>query len=68
MPAYSNKNGKSPVTRYNIKSESITVWFGDEPYTYTYDKSGKRHVERMKELAAEGKGLSTYISLNKVKF
>jgi hypothetical protein len=39
------------------------VWFKDgDGYDYDYRHPGREHVETMKRLAEEGRGLSTYIS------
>jgi hypothetical protein len=63
MKKYKNLEGSSGVTRYEVQPESIVVEFNDaDRYLYTYTSSGKKAIEKMKLLAAEGKGLSTYIS------
>jgi len=65
MKRYLNKEGHSGVTGYEIGPVSISVEFNNEAvYIYTYKSAGKKAVEKMKELAAEGRGLSTYISQN----
>ena len=65
MEKYSNVNGNSGVSSYKIESDSITVKFKEgDTYLYTYQVTGKVHVEKMKALAKAGKGLSTYISQN----
>jgi hypothetical protein len=65
MPRYKNVNGSSGVRAYQIGDDHIIVQFVDgERYLYSYRMPGKRFVERMKKLAATGKGLSTYISQN----
>lgn len=55
-------NSKSGVTAYRIEKEAIDVVFTDMVYRYSYKAPGKTHVEKMKKLAQEGIGLSTYIS------
>lgn len=51
------------MAAFQIGPRSITVRFGGgSTYRYTYAKPGVRHVEAMKELASEGKGLTTYIN------
>lgn len=63
MKKYSNRHGHSGVTAYEIGADNIQVRFTDNRlYTYSYESAGKSHVEKMKALATEGKGLSTYIS------
>jgi len=63
MEKYRNLNGNSGVTGYEIYDIGIRVEFShDTIYNYTYASAGKRVIERMKKLAAAGKGLSTYIS------
>ncbi|MFL9842855.1 hypothetical protein [Flavobacterium rhizosphaerae] len=63
MERYKNKQGHSGVTAYNIAAKSITVTFNNNTsYCYTYGSTGKKAVEHMKELAKNGRGLSTYIS------
>ncbi|MDV6168771.1 hypothetical protein R1T16_10065 [Flavobacterium sp. DG1-102-2] len=63
MEHYKNISGNSGVTAYEIKDESVRVQFGhDSVYLYTYASAGKRNIEKMKKLAVEGAGLSTYIS------
>lgn len=67
MIRYRDITGASGVTAYETGTDSISVEFNhDAIYLYTYASTGKRMVERMKQLAADGKGLSTYIS-RKVK-
>jgi len=64
MKKYKRKNRSSPITHYKSGKNFITVKFynNDEPYIYSYLKTGRQHVEKMKELAEAGKGLATYIS------
>lgn len=65
MKRYLNKEGHSGVTGYEIGPASISVEFNNEAiYIYTYKSAGEKVVEKMKELAAEGRGLSTFISQN----
>jgi hypothetical protein len=60
---YKNLNGRSGVTAYEIGDDWIKVRFrAGGTYNYTYESTGKERVERMKVLAAAGKGLSTFIS------
>lgn len=63
MIPYENLHPNSGVTAYEIGDEYIAVQFkSGDTYLYTYHKPGRQHVEQMKELAAQGRGLSTYIS------
>ena len=67
MKKYKNLSGKSGVTAYEAGADFIKVKFTDgSVYLYTYSSAGKEIIEKMKKLAVEGKGLSTYIS-QKVK-
>jgi hypothetical protein len=66
MKPYGDKSGNSGVLAYQIKGDQMYIIFKTEPdiiYAYNFDKPGRRHVEEMKKLAVEGKGLSTYISI-----
>jgi len=60
---YRNLNGDSGVTYYSLGPNFIAVQFQD-PTVYVYDdtRPGHTHVEKMKVLAADGRGLGTYIS------
>jgi hypothetical protein len=61
--AYRSSTGDSGVVSYDLGPEFITLQFKDGAvYLYNYEKPGKEHVERMKELAKAGAGLSTYVS------
>ena len=63
METYKNLSKESGVNKYLIEDESIVIQFKDGGlYVYNYTKPGKPHVERMKKLAQNGKGLSTFIS------
>lgn len=63
MPRYKNLSGSSGVRSYETGDDYIVVQFtGGDTYFYSYRRPGKLFVERMKKLAAAGKGLSTYIS------
>jgi hypothetical protein len=63
MKRYKNLNGNSGVVAYKAGATSITVQFEDGAvYLYTYASAGRIAIERMKVLAATGKGLSTYIA------
>ena len=63
MESYKNLSGNSGVTAYAVVDEGILIRFQDGGiYLYTYESAGRRNIERMRALAAEGRGLSTYIS------
>lgn len=63
MQRYANRSGKSGVIAYRIGADSITVEFADgKQYLYTYESAGAANVETMKNLAAQGQGLSAFIS------
>lgn len=63
------KNRNSGVKSYFIEVDSIKVKFKNTGvYTYNYYTSGRIHVENMKKLAINNKGLATYISKNKPGF
>ena len=65
MERYANLNGNSNVVAFEIGNTWIKVQFvTGSPYTYSYQKAGETHVERMKVLAREGRGLNSYIMLN----
>ena len=71
MRPYANHHGKTGVVEYEITNDSIEVLFDHGKRTYIYNNSvtGKHHVDTMKELAASGRGLSTYIAQHKeIKF
>ena len=60
---YPDDGHETGVMAYRFDDDSITVlfregWF----YLYDRDRPGSRHVRTMKDLAAQGHGLSTYIS------
>ena len=63
MESYRNLSGNSGVVAYAIVDEGILVRFQDGGiYLYTYASAGRSKIERMRTLAAEGRGLSTFIS------
>ena len=63
MHRYSEDGHDTGVSAYTFDDHSITVLF-NEGWYYLYDeeKPGSRHIRKMKELAKQGSGLSTYIS------
>jgi hypothetical protein len=63
MQRYRHPTGDTGVVAYEAGPDFIRVQFaGGEIYLYTYESAGAPHVEHMKELAARGEGLSTFIS------
>lgn len=64
---YPNKSKKSSIESYEIadSGDSIAVTFNSgSTYVYDYKKPGKEQVDKMKELAAAGEGLGSYIKKN----
>ena len=65
MTPYENASHKSGVIAYAILREAIVVEFRHGgKYLYDYDTTGREHVEEMKVLALEGRGLASYINMN----
>jgi hypothetical protein len=63
MKPYKNLSGISGVSHYEIGSDFIKVKFLDKKsYLYTYASAGVKNIEHMKQLAEEGRGLSSFIS------
>lgn len=63
MNNYRNLGGNSGVAAYEIAEDSITVQFNDAAlYLYNNSRPGKRHVDKMKQLALNGSGLNSLIS------
>jgi hypothetical protein len=57
------KNSKSGVSAFEIHETKIILEFRDGGgYLYDYKVPGKKHVEQMKKLALQGKGLATYVN------
>jgi hypothetical protein len=60
---YRNVHGESGIAAYETGPDYIRVTFKHGgTYAYDYATTGQLHVERMKVLAATGKGLATFIS------
>lgn len=65
MKRYGNSHGHSGIVAYQTTPTSIIVRFvNGDLYEYSDRKPGRAIVERMKKLAAAGRGLSTFISQN----
>jgi hypothetical protein len=63
MKRYENRSGCGGITGYKPLSDGIILEFNyDDEYLYEYSKPGKEHVERMKILAEQGEGLTTYVN------
>lgn len=63
MERYANLSGNSGVVAYQTGADSITVEFANgQKYLYNYQSAGRANVETMKKLAAQGQGLSGFIS------
>lgn len=64
MQRYKNISGNSGVVFYETGIDFIKIIFKNSPTVYIYSESriAKPHLEKMKTLAANGKGLGTYIN------
>ena len=63
MKRYLDKAGNSGVESYQVSTDTIRVKFKTgQTYTYSYRSAGAQHIEQMKLLAEEGRGLATYIN------
>lgn len=63
MNQYGGNKKKHGVQGYEIGPESIDVEFSSGwIYHFNHQKPGPQRVERMKQLAESGHGLSTFIS------
>ena len=63
MEIYSNNNGDSGVSGYQIGSDFIWVQFSTgRIYEYTYSSAGTSNIEAMKSLARTGSGLNGFIN------
>ncbi len=63
MELYKNLSGNSPVQAFENGESSIIVRYkGGRTYLYTHRASGVSNVERMKEMALNGRGLGTFIN------
>ncbi len=60
---YRDATNSSGVRYYASAPSSIRVWFKDgDCYDYDHKRPGREHVEAMKRLAQDGRGLATYIN------
>lgn len=63
MRPYRNEATDSGVVAYEVGPDFIKIAFhGGHTYLYDNEKPGRAEVDQMKKLAAQGRGLSTYIS------
>jgi len=64
MKRYANRSGGSGVAAYQLTADAIRVRFAnsDRVYEYSHASAGMAHVDAMKRLAREGRGLGTHIS------
>jgi hypothetical protein len=60
---YPDVSGHPEVVAYALLEDAIAVEFAQGGvYVYSHDCPGRLHVSRMKVLAGQGHGLSSYIS------
>ncbi len=63
MKRYAGRAGDTGIVAYEPEPEAIAVRFKNRYiYIYDYSTTGWAKVERMKQLAAQGRCLSTFIS------
>lgn len=64
MEIYKNSTGNGGVEKYEIGPDWIKIRFvsSEKIYVYSYSLQGKKFVEKMKLLAQQGKGLTTFIN------
>lgn len=63
MVKYSNLNGTSSITAYEISKNSIIVEFDSKVrYEYTQQSVGPTYLTHMKSLALKGQGLNAFIN------
>lgn len=63
MERYANRDGDSGVIAYELSQDSIKVKFHDfKIYVYNSIRPGPQIVNEMKKLAADGRGLNSYIN------
>jgi hypothetical protein len=63
MKHYINHSGNSGVVAYESRATSILVLFHDGwKYEFTRHSAGADRVSMLKELAAAGRGLATFIA------
>ncbi len=63
MRRYEDRHGNSGVVAFRSGSDFIDVEFHDgKQYRYTHQVPGQTEVEAMKQLAASGQNLATFIN------
>ena len=63
MQNYKDIGRDSGIGGYEVGPDSITVQFKNGGvFLYTYASAGSKAIETMKQLAAKGDGLNTYIN------
>lgn len=63
MQPYKDLSGTSGIVQYEIGDNYIDLEFrGGKVYRYDDAKPGAEHVLKMKELAASGADLATYVN------
>ena len=61
MQPYRHSGSTAGILAYEIGRDYIRIRFrSGRTYRYSYARAGATHVERMKELAKLGRGLTTY--------
>ena len=62
MERYKNLSGDSSVVAYEIAAGEITVKFSDGwHYLYSIQSTPPDNIQEMKRLAAQGRGLNSFI-------
>ena len=62
---YKNLSGDSGVVQYQLREGAILVQFlNGSMYEYTNESAGAEAISTMHQLAAAGRGLSSFISTN----
>ena len=63
MERYNNGGRSTGAVAYEIVDDGIKVQFQDATvYLYTNEATGADNVAKMKKLAAEGRGLTSFIN------
>ena len=63
MKRYGNRHGNSGIAAYEEGDDFIRLRFtSGSVYLYTYDSACEEDIEKMKELAREGEGLTRFIN------
>ena len=63
---YMNKGGDSNIEFYEEFHDHIIIWFRgtSKKYSWSASKVGNHHIQVMRGLANQGKGLNNYIKLH----